>query len=62
MTPKSVRIDRLNTEYVCSECHGLFMVFGNKKDDMWRCSECDRVVMGEKLDEECRIKIVEKEE
>ena len=62
MTPKSVRIDRINTRYVCRECHGFLMVFGNKKDDMYRCTLCNRVVMGERLDGECMIKIVEKEE
>lgn len=49
---KSVKPERLNREYACPLCGGLFAVFGDKKNDEWRCIDCDRYYNRKMLEKE----------
>lgn len=41
MMMKSVRPERLNTQYACPLCGGFLAVYGEEKNDEWRCTGCD---------------------
>jgi len=49
---KSVKPERLNTQYVCPECGGFLAVYGDKRNDEWRCTMCDTFYTRELLVED----------
>lgn len=49
---KSVKPERLNTQYVCPECGGFLAVYGDKRNDEWRCTMCDTFYTQELLVED----------
>jgi len=48
---KSVKPERLNTQYVCPECGGFLAVYGDKRNDEWQCTVCNTFYTRELLRE-----------
>lgn len=49
---KSVRPERLNTQYACPQCGGFLAVYGSERNDEWRCTGCDTFYTRELLRED----------
>lgn len=48
---KSVKPERLNTQYACPGCGGFLAAYGNKKNDEWQCTVCNTFYTRELLRE-----------
>lgn len=59
---KTVKPERLNHDYACPRCGGFLAVFGDVKNDEWRCIDCDYYYTSEMLIKEgLRLLRVDKE-